>query len=220
MSMGGENSSLVKNNNNKNHFRISIYWALLHFHIPLLHELCLTGFQVPHFLMLHSTPCSPHHTALTSLPSVSPTALNYFFLYIILPQTLSGGTCGKESTCNASGTRDPGSIPGSGRCPGGGNGHPLQYSCLKNSMDRGPWRAAVHGVVKVLDTTEHVCTRMHIFLPQISQPLVRIHLSKTLLDSNNGSENILLLTERILKKMLSLNHCSLQFNRFLCYPFQ
>ena len=41
-----------------------------------------------------------------------------------------------ESTCNA---EDPGSIPGPGRSPGEGNGNPLQYSCLENSMDRGAW---------------------------------------------------------------------------------
>ena len=41
---------------------------------------------------------------------------------------------------------DPGSIPGSGRSPGEGNGKPLQYSCLENPMDRGAWWAAVHGV--------------------------------------------------------------------------
>jgi len=39
---------------------------------------------------------------------------------------------------------DMGSIPGSGRSPGKGNGNPLQYSCLENSMDRGAWRATVH----------------------------------------------------------------------------
>ena len=44
--------------------------------------------------------------------------------------------------------RDPGSIPGSGRCPGEGNGYPLKYSCLENSMDRGPWWAIVYGVTK------------------------------------------------------------------------
>ena len=43
---------------------------------------------------------------------------------------------------------DMGLIPGSGRCPGGGHGNPLQYSCLENPMDRGAWRAAVHGVTK------------------------------------------------------------------------
>ena len=47
-----------------------------------------------------------------------------------------------------SGNRDLGSVPGSGRSPGGGHGNPLQYSCLENPMDRGAWRAAVHGVTK------------------------------------------------------------------------
>ena len=52
----------------------------------------------------------------------------------------------KESACNA---RDPGSIPGSRRSPGKGNGNPLQYSCLENSVNRGAWRATVHGVARV-----------------------------------------------------------------------
>ena len=43
---------------------------------------------------------------------------------------------------------DRGSIPGSGRSPGGGNGNPLQYLCLENPMDRGTWWATVHGVTK------------------------------------------------------------------------
>ena len=42
--------------------------------------------------------------------------------------------------------KDEGSIPGSGRSPGGGNGNPLQYSCLENPMDGGAWRAIVLGV--------------------------------------------------------------------------
>ena len=58
---------------------------------------------------------------------------------------------GKESTCHAG---DTGSIPGSGRSPGVGNGNTLQYSCLKNSMDRGAW-ATVHGVRKS-DTSEQL----------------------------------------------------------------
>ena len=48
---------------------------------------------------------------------------------------------------------DEGSIPGLGRSPEEGNGNPLQYSCLGNPMDRGAWRATVHGVAKELDTT-------------------------------------------------------------------
>ena len=51
---------------------------------------------------------------------------------------------------NAEDTRDLGSIPGSGRSPGGGNGSPLQYSCLENPMDRGAWRATFHGITKSL----------------------------------------------------------------------
>ena len=47
-----------------------------------------------------------------------------------------GGSNGKESSCNA---RDPGSIPGLGRSPREGNGYPLQYSCLENSIERGDW---------------------------------------------------------------------------------
>ena len=54
---------------------------------------------------------------------------------------------GKESACNAG---DLGLIPGSGRSSGEGNGNPLQYCRLENSMDRGAWRAAVHGVTKSL----------------------------------------------------------------------
>ena len=48
---------------------------------------------------------------------------------------------------------DIGSVPGTGRSPGEGNGNPLQYSCLGNPTDRGAWRATVHGVAKELDTT-------------------------------------------------------------------
>ena len=44
--------------------------------------------------------------------------------------------------------RDPGSIPGSGRSPGGGHGHLVQYSCLENPMDRGIWQAMVHVVAQ------------------------------------------------------------------------
>ena len=55
------------------------------------------------------------------------------------------GSKGKESACNAG---DSGSIPGSGRSPGEGNGSPLQYSYLENSIDRGAWQATDHRVAK------------------------------------------------------------------------
>ena len=50
----------------------------------------------------------------------------------------------KNPPANAGDIRDAGSMPGSGRSPGVGNGNPLQYSCLENPVDRGAWRAIVH----------------------------------------------------------------------------
>ena len=66
----------------------------------------------------------------------------YMYIYA---QGFPGGSDGKASACNVG---DLGSIPGSGRSPGEGNGNPLQYSCLENSMDRGAWHATVLGVTK------------------------------------------------------------------------
>ena len=54
----------------------------------------------------------------------------------------------KNLSANAGDLRDLGSIPGSGRSPGEGNGNPLHYSCLENPMDRGDWHATVHRVAK------------------------------------------------------------------------
>ena len=64
---------------------------------------------------------------------------------------------GKESACNAG---DPGSIPGEG------NGHPLQYSCLGNPLDRGAWWATVHGVTRVgHDLATKPPPKIHMILP-------------------------------------------------------
>ena len=63
-----------------------------------------------------------------------------------------GFPCGsvvKVSACSAGDTGDEGSVPGSGRSPGEGNGNPIQYSCLENLMDRGASWATVHGVARV-----------------------------------------------------------------------
>ena len=71
-----------------------------------------------------------------------------------------GDASGKEPTCQCRRHRDADSIPGSGRFPGAGNGNPLQYSCLENPMDRGDWRATVHGVTQSHNdwATKHVYT--------------------------------------------------------------
>ena len=61
-----------------------------------------------------------------------------------------GGSVVKNLPANA---RDVGLIPDSGRSPGGGNSNPLQYSCLGNPMDRGAWKAVVHGGLKESDLT-------------------------------------------------------------------
>ena len=58
----------------------------------------------------------------------------------------------KNPPANAGDIRDTGSIPGSGRSLGEGNGNPLQYSCLGNSVDRGAWWVTVHGVTNESDT--------------------------------------------------------------------
>ena len=54
----------------------------------------------------------------------------------------------KNSPANAGDIRDVGSIPGTGRSPGGGHSNPPQYSCLENPMDRGAWQATVHKVAQ------------------------------------------------------------------------
>ena len=63
----------------------------------------------------------------------------------------SGGSVIKNPPADAG---DLGSIPGSERSPGEGNGNPLQHSCLGNPRDRGAWRATVHGVAKHSDMTQ------------------------------------------------------------------
>ena len=63
----------------------------------------------------------------------------------------------KNPPTNAGDVRDAGSMPGSGRSPGEGNGNPPQYSCLGTSMERGAWRAIVHAL-KESDMTEQLST--------------------------------------------------------------
>ena len=65
-----------------------------------------------------------------------------------MPKDFPGGSDGKESACNAGDTGDASLIPRSGQSPGGGNGNPLQYSCLEDSVYRGAWWVTVYGIAK------------------------------------------------------------------------
>ena len=70
-----------------------------------------------------------------------------------LPVSVPGGSAVKNPPASAGVV---GSISGSGRSSGEGNGDPLQYSCLENPMDSGAWWAIIHGVAKESDTTERL----------------------------------------------------------------
>ena len=76
----------------------------------------------------------------------------------------------KNLPANTGDVRDAGLIPGSGRSPGGGQGNPLQYSCLENPMDRGAWWTTVHGVAKSQTQLKRLSTRM------VSLQTVNVHL--------------------------------------------
>ena len=73
-------------------------------------------------------------------------------MYILRALGFPGGSDGKEPACNAG---DLGSLPGSGRSPGEGNGYPFQYSSLENSVDRRVWWATGHRAAE-LNTTERL----------------------------------------------------------------
>ena len=82
----------------------------------------------------------------------------FFFETFLQHFTSPGGSAVKNPPPNA---EDMCSIPGSGRSLGGGNGNPLQNYCLGNSMDRGAWRAIVHGVTKSWTQLKSLSTHAH-----------------------------------------------------------
>ena len=111
-----------------------------------------TNYFYSYSVATDSSHCCLHVIFVMKIISFSHGEVNYIsmdlkfgFGYWIILWGFPDGSDGKESACN---TGDPGSIPGSGRSPGGRNGNPLQYSCLENSMDRGAQWATVHGVSK------------------------------------------------------------------------
>ena len=84
-----------------------------------------------------------------------------------------GGSDGRQSACNV---RDLGSIPGSERSPGTGNGYPLQYSCLEKSMGRGAYWATVHGIAKSQTCSLFKSLTPMLPLPSSFSPIVTNYL--------------------------------------------
>ena len=101
---------------------------------------------------------------------------------------------GKEATCNAEKSGDKGSIPGSGRTPGGEKGNSLQYSCQENPMDRVAWQATAHGVAKsqtLAPTHIGLGSTLVIFLePDILECKVKWALESITASKASGSDRI------------------------------
>ena len=114
-----------------------------------LHKSCEPTYTKPYTRAWQPSQRGPRAPSFELLPSArtpGENASNPDFKLLKMRQVgLPRWHSGKESACNAG---DASLIPGLGRCPGEGNGYSLQYSCLGNSMDRGAWRATVHGVTK------------------------------------------------------------------------
>ena len=97
------------------------------------------------------------HTGVSS-------ALNPYIDFLIFCIDMLGfpdGANDKEPSCQWRRHKDMGSIPRSGRSPGGGHGNPLHYSCLENPMDRGVWQATVHRVTKSRTWLKWLSTAQH-----------------------------------------------------------
>ena len=108
-------------------------------------HLCIwVGWDTAHFTSTCLTPVNTNHLsiimtlAMTVWNTVSPLNTRASQVSLVV----------KNPPANAGDIRDAGSIPGSGRSPGGGHGNPLQFSCLENFIDRGAWCATFHGVTK------------------------------------------------------------------------
>ena len=103
------------------------------------------------FVLLLDSTYKGNHTVLLFLCLISLTITASGSTHVVTNEKISSFFCTRASQVvlvNAGEIRDMGSIPGSGRFPGGGTGNPLQYSCLENPMDREAWKATIHGVAK------------------------------------------------------------------------
>ena len=124
------------------------FWNSLAF-LMIQHMLAIWSLVYITYLYVVSIYIFQWHISFSSLCSMWLNLAKCIFLLRLHWMWLSG----KEYAFNAGVARDAGSIPGWGRSPGRGNDNPLQYSCLENPMDRGAWKATIHGVAE-LDMTE------------------------------------------------------------------
>ena len=113
-----------------------------------------------------------------------------FFWKVVCRKGLPGSSVVKNLPANAG---DGGSIPGLGISPGGENDNPFQYCCLENSMDRGAWRATVHGVTESQThwSCTHTCRKMYLF-PQ-THILMVVRLVRTLAEKPQNREDFVAL---------------------------
>ena len=96
------------------------------------------------------------------------------YIHKIYHLTFPGGPSGKESACQCRlDITDVSSVSGLGRSPGDGNGNPLQYSCLENSMDRGTWWAAVCGVTQSWTWLKQLSTHTHNLSNQNAELMIK-----------------------------------------------
>ena len=107
---------------------------------------------------------------------LSPSSISQIFCFFILKLGLLGDKVVKNPPANAEATGDAGSIPGSGRSPGVGNGNPLQYSCLENSMDRGVWQATIHGIARSWTQVSDLSTQTETLFPLNTSSPARLAL--------------------------------------------
>ena len=135
------------------HFSFSGFLKIAYFSSPFSYSL--------HYLLTPKTKEMAAHSSILAwkipwtmepgrLPSMGSQRVghNWADSHPKTKKVFPGGASGKEPVCQCRRHKDAGLIPGSGRSPGGGHGNPLQYSCQDNPMDRGAWRATVHGVAK------------------------------------------------------------------------
>ena len=148
-------------------------------------------------------------SGITILAHIQPLAVCWFFYLLVWCPSSQVALVIKNPPANAGEAGDMGSIPGSGRFPGGRHGNPLQYSCLENPVQRGAWRATVRKVVRVRHSWRDLARRQwaqHFCHPRSAtgEPVFQVCLS---LDFT-----------LLVSPVTSAVWCVQESNNFVCYP--